>query len=116
MFEPWRPEKARAGLWQLAQLVPGGSERRSSAKIFLPSATSTGSSGGPWRGGTGSTFVRRAGITGVRGRFGIFAAAQASAMVGLGAGGGSLFLHAERVHAERAKTSAAPVTRRRAET
>ncbi len=50
MREPWRPEKARAGSWQLAQLVPGGSDRRSSKKIFLPSATSTGSSGGPCAG------------------------------------------------------------------
>src|SRR5450755_5094217 len=89
MCEPWLPEKARAGSWQLAQLVPGGSDRRSSAKIFLPSATSTGLSGGPGRGGMGRTLVRRAGTTGERGRFGILAAAHASAMVGLGAPGGA---------------------------
>src|ERR1700690_1763462 len=108
MREPWPPEKARAGSWQLAQLVPGGSDKRPSKKIFLPRATSTGSSGGPWRGGTGRPFVRRAGITGERGSVGIFAAAQASSMVGFVAGGGALFLHAPR-----ANTSAAPVARRR---
>ena len=108
MWEPWPPEKARVGSWQLAQLVPAGSDRRSSKKIFLPSATSTGLSGGPCRGGIGRTFVRRAGITCERGSFGIFAAAHACAMVGFGAGGGALFRQAPSANA-----TAAPVARRR---
>src|ERR1700722_272197 len=37
--DPWSPEKARAGSWQLAQLVPCGSESRASKKMARPSAT-----------------------------------------------------------------------------
>jgi len=107
MVDPFRPEKPRPGSWQLAQLVPGGRERRASKNSFFPSATSAGSSGGLPRGGTGSTFVRRAGTTGPRGRLGIFAAAHACSMVGLGAG----LPFPQPASANNAK--AAPVARRR---
>jgi len=45
MDEPWLPEKARAGAWQLAQLVPWGSESVESKKIALPRAILDGFAG-----------------------------------------------------------------------
>ena len=45
MDEPWLPEKAREGAWQLAQLVPCGSESVESKKIALPSAILEGLAG-----------------------------------------------------------------------
>jgi hypothetical protein len=36
LTDPWVPENAVAGSWQLAQLVPGGSERVVSRKIDCP--------------------------------------------------------------------------------
>ncbi len=39
MVEPCVPENACRGSWQLAQLVPAGSESRSSKKIWRPMAS-----------------------------------------------------------------------------
>ena len=44
LVEPWFPAKPRAGSWQLAQLVPGGSERPMSEKICAPIDASCGDS------------------------------------------------------------------------
>ena len=60
--DPWLPENARRGSWQLAQLVPGGVDRVSSKKMARPSTSRA--VGGAFGRTTGATpgFVTVTGI------------------------------------------------------